>query len=514
MIKILTNNNSGYKWYTNETSHAKGFVFDAEGNLYKDEKLLDYFSDIQDNINFEKKLSEANGQFAIIINQNGKLLAATDIIRSFPIFYKKEEEDITISDDIYIIINPETKIDENSKRIFRATGYVTGSATLAEKVSQIEAGQYISLEDNKLTIKFYHTFIQETEKKSFDEAKSELRVIMERVGKRLTKLLGDRPVAIPLSGGLDSRIIAFLLRENGYNNVKCFTYGVQKGNPELERARKVAETLGYNWTFIDYNLYKNTNFLDTEQFANYVDYASQFCSKFYFSEYFAAENLKNNLCLPMETVFIPGHSGDSISGSHLRPYMNNYHNIKIIAKNIQYSQFNLIDMSGEDRRKCTKEIALQLSRSNYTDYQVFENWIMKERQAKYIVNSCRIWEFHGYQYVLPLWDKELADFLIRQPFEYRLYQKLYRAVLKEWFSEKGLWFAADEKEHESDLMQFVKMTIKSIMPWLRRKRDLYAGDCYGFREITREMVSSLPHPEKIRSYNGIFTEWYIRRIKG
>ena len=63
-------------------------------------------------------------------------------------------------------------------------------------------------------------------------------------------------------------------------------------------------------------------------------------------------------------------------------------------------------------------------------------------------------------------------------------------------------------------MQFVKMTVKSVMPWLRRKRDLYAGDCYGFREITREMVSSLPHPEKIRYYNGIFTEWYIRRIKG
>ena len=514
MIKILTNNNSGYQWHSNGTVHAKGFVFDAKGNLYKDEKILDYFSDIQDNTNFERKLSEANGQFAIIINKNGKLLAATDIIRSFPIFYKKEKEVLTISDDIYSITNTETKIDEKAKRIFRATGYVTGSATLAEDVKQIEAGQYISLEDNELTPKFYHTFIQKTEKKSFDEAKSELRTIMGRVGKRLATLLGGRPVAIPLSGGLDSRIIAFLLRENGYNNVKCFTYGVQKGNPELERARKVAETLGYDWIFIDYNLYKNNNFLGTEQFANYVNHASQLCSKFYFSEYFAAEYLKNGLGLPLETVFIPGHSGDSISGSHLRPYMNNYHNIKTIAKTIQYSQFNLIEMSGEERRKCTKEIAMQLSRDNCTDYQAFENWIMKERQAKYIVNSCRIWEFHGYKYALPLWDKELADFLIRQPFEYRLYQKLYRTVLKEWFAEKGLWFEADEKKHESDLMQFVKMLIKSIMPWLRRKSDLFAGDCYGFRETTREIVSALPHPEKIRSYNGIFTEWYIRRIKG
>jgi asparagine synthase (glutamine-hydrolysing) len=56
---------------------------------------------------------------------------------------------------------------------------------------------------------------------------------------------------VPLSGGLDSRIIVAMLKRLGVEDVICFTYG-KKGNREAEISRQVAEALGYRWYFVEY----------------------------------------------------------------------------------------------------------------------------------------------------------------------------------------------------------------------------------------------------------------------
>src|SRR5690606_5966945 len=63
----------------------------------------------------------------------------------------------------------------------------------------------------------------------------------------------------------------------------------------------------------------------------------------------------------------------------------------------------------------------------------FENWNLKERQAKFIVNSCRMYEYFGYEYYLPLWDKELVSFFENVSFEQRLSQKLYIETLFKYY---------------------------------------------------------------------------------
>ena len=43
----------------------------------------------------------------------------------------------------------------------------------------------------------------------------------------------------------------------------------------------------------------------------------------------------------------------------------------------------------------------------------FECWDCQERQAKFIVNSVRAYEFFGFEWRLPLFDAELMDFWSR-----------------------------------------------------------------------------------------------------
>jgi hypothetical protein len=50
---------------------------------------------------------------------------------------------------------------------------------------------------------------------------------------------------------------------------------------------------------------------------------------------------------------------------------------------------------------------------------------MSERQAKFICNSVRVYDFFGYDWRLPLFDLELLDFWSRIPVEMRVRRRLY-----------------------------------------------------------------------------------------
>ncbi|MCQ2285696.1 MAG: asparagine synthase-related protein [Bacteroidales bacterium] len=513
MNEVRLNRNNGRAWFSNDRIWAKGFLFD-EADLWSDENLLAYFDEIDDEAALIEKLKRANGLFAVVLKMKDEWFAATDIIRSFPLFYKNEEN-FVISDNVEALLDNKDSflLDEESVDVFRATGYVTGSSTLLKGVAQIEAGQYICVKNGEMQKHFYHSFAEESDSGDFEKAKQELKNILQRVGARLVKTLGNHPVALPLSGGLDSRLIAWMLKKNNYNQVLCFTYGNSLQNPELERAKKVAEHFGFEWCFIDYSGYLNRQYADTKDFMDYCDYASNYSSKFFFSEYFAMDFLKNVKHISLDTVFLPGHSGDTISGSHLRPYMRNYSSVKNIAKDLAYKQFELIQTTLRQQRHFARKIQTTLAEERFADYRAYENWIVKERQAKYIVNSCKLWEYNQLGYLLPLWDKELVDFLARQSFDFRLYQKLYRQTLCELFSEENLWFGEDEKKFETSFKQNCKVIIKRLLPFLRKKNDPFVGDHYHFREITKPLLAKVKHPENIRSFNGIFTEWYIEQLR-
>lgn len=520
-IKLIHQN--AYPWHEKDGIYAKGFIFTSKDQLLEEDDLISYFADCQDIKSFKNKLSDANGMFSVIIQRDGFLMAAVDRLRCFPIFYRKINNDYVLSDDVdYLFDNQkDKKINKLSEKVFGATGYTIGDSTLLQNVHQLQGGELLKMQNGQKESDFYFQFAKNSSKLTFDEVQSELAdILIHRIGPRLVKVLRGRPVAIPLSGGFDSRLIALLLYLCHYPNVICFTYGKRQGNDEIKRSEAVAKQLGFNWYFIDYQKNKNINILQDEEFLNYCRYASQYSSKFYFSEYWAAKYLIDEIRIPKNTVFIPGHTGDVMAGSHLRPFMKNYSSLKQVAQDLMSTHFNLVETDARERRNFRQILINQLSNlqdDKFDYWQLSDAWDVRERQAKYIINSCKLWEFFGFSYLIPLWDAELADFFAALPFELRLNKKLYDNVLRGFFDNQKILFKEDiSLLFSNNCIDNIKQWIKRNFPFIQKKKDIFEHDIFDFRAMTTSMMKEIQKGNRkktLRHYNGIMSEWYLYRIE-
>lgn len=522
MPRIKLTHQNAYPWHEKDGIYAKGFLFTAEQQLLKENELISYFIDYKDITTFKKKLAGANGMFSVIIQKDNFCLAATDRLRCFPLFYRFDDNDYILSDDINELFDnqKDKKILQSSESVFGATGYTIGNTTLLQNVHQLQGGEWLQMQAGKVEKDFYFCFASLVQNKSYDDAKQQLISILHHLGERLVKVLDGRPVAIPLSGGFDSRLIAYLLYLHHYQNVICFTYGKRQNNDEIHRSETVAKRLGFKWYFIDYQNYKNTNILQDEAFLNYCQYASQYSSKFYFSEYFAAKYLKDELKISENTVFIPGHTGDVMAGSHLRPNMINYTSLKQVAKDLLSTHFNLVKTNARERRYFLQQLQNQLTdlqSDNIDFWQLSDAWDVRERQAKYIINSCKLWDFNGFAYLIPLWDAELADFFASLPFEFRLNKKLYDDVLSDFFKNQDILFKEDKKlSFSNNYKDKIKIWIKRNLPFIHKKKNIFQNDIFDFQNSTLSMMKEIKdgnRKKKMLHYNAIMSEWYLYRIE-
>jgi asparagine synthase (glutamine-hydrolysing) len=497
--------------------YVRGFLFAPDGRLYQGEDLSLYFDNLTDENSFRQKLLSANGIFSVIIQEDTIVRIAVDRFRYFPLFYRKKEEDIYISDEVNGLYNdhePKT-LNWEAHLSFSGCSYVLGNKTLLKDLFQVQAGEYIVYDGNKITPAFYHQHFAAIQPISFNDAKIRLKAILLNVAERISQWIGDRPVILSLSGGLDSRLVAYLLKIAGVKNVLCFTFGKKEGNPEWERSKTVAEKLGFPWLFIDYTTIRDTQFYKQKRFVDFYTYEAQYVSKFGFMQYFAANHLLDVLKIAPDSIMLSGHGGDFFSGSHLRPYMQAYQSVTTIAKDLQYIHCHLIELKKKERNRIRTMIERSLS-NRIPLFNNIENWDLKERQAKYILNTNKIWEHYGIQTFIPLCDQELMDFFVTLPFEYRLNQKLYKTVLFELFDEFAIRFPQDDRHQEKSMIQLLKIQIKRFFPFLRKKKNLFTYDYFDYERFVQPVLQELKAAKrlkKIRDMNAIFSEWYLMQIE-
>jgi asparagine synthase (glutamine-hydrolysing) len=254
MIRLTQN--KAYPWHHKNGVYAKGYLFSPEGRLYKEAGLCDYFDGVGDEIRFREKLQSANGIFSVVVAQGDSLWAAVDRIRYFPLFYRKNREELCIADAPAELFDrsEDTEIDEEAALTFSACSYVLGKKTLLKDCFQIQAGEYIVSDDCRLTSAFYYQWPTSIRSLDFEAAILQFKQILDRVARRMAQLIGSCPVMIALSGGFDSRLVACLMKKAGISDVVCYTFGVKANNPEWERSKEVAERLGYRWLFVDYSV--------------------------------------------------------------------------------------------------------------------------------------------------------------------------------------------------------------------------------------------------------------------
>lgn len=492
-IEVALQYNYGYTWYTADGISVKGFIYNEQNEVLCDAALQAYFEQVQTEEEFKARLKAANGLFSVLIQKEDMIFAAVDITRTFPLFYAIKEGSIIISDAAEACAVQPLQVSEPAREEFLFTGYVTGSHTLLAGVSQVEAGSGIMFRE-QLSIFNYHFYTADHKaEESFLLQADRLAALFEEAGKRLVAALQGRTAVLPLSGGYDSRLIAVLLRKQNYPKVICYTYGTPS-SPDVRISQKVAQQLGFPWHFIPYTHTVVGDFLNTPAFKAYLPFAANYTSMFFTQDYFAVRYLKEKAIVPDDAVIVPGHTGDFLAGGHLEEGLTSLNVADCILR--RHYVFRKGDPDAFRQQ-------VQLI-PGAQPYESFENWNMKERQAKFIINSNRIYEFWNFEHLIPLWDKKLVDFFRNVSLEYRTGRKLFDHVLFQYFFEP--YAVAYAKKSYPFLL-------RKVAGARNRLRRALFSDPINFKLIARsflkEKTLGLQWSSKEININRIQTAWYM-----
>jgi asparagine synthase (glutamine-hydrolysing) len=173
-----------------------------------------------------------NGMFAIAIynREDETIFMARDRSGQKPFVYYFENNKFFFASEIKSILQ-NTQIDRSLSQDglyqYLALGYVIAPHTIYKNVYKLKPGHYI--EFNTLSkinrveqIKYWEVnFCEVNTSKSLNEYKEELHELL--IDSIKIRLNSDVPLAVFLSGGLDSSIISSLIVKNKLSNINAFT---------------------------------------------------------------------------------------------------------------------------------------------------------------------------------------------------------------------------------------------------------------------------------------------------
>ena len=362
-------------------------------------------------------LRTTQGFFSSIIVHQDKLILIADHMRSYPIFYRIIENKILISDD------PESIVDVEQDRLsikealeFLCIGYVTGANTLIPGLKQVEPGTCVIFRGGKAERMAYFNhrpvIEQSIDPGSYYDA---FNRALQSSFQRLRAVTRGGQIALPLSGGFDSRLIALCLKKFDFENVIAFSYG-RPGNMDSEISKKVAKGLGFDWFYVPYSNEMWKKVSRSKSWSEYLSYAFQLTSTPHPQDFPAIESLVNEGVIERGATITPGHRPD---GAHVPEFVPDEHGMvtkEKIARNIM--KLNYVLWRIEPGSVLENEFLSRLYDSFGIESAVYknvassisENWFLKERESKFIVNSMRCYDYFGLNWWLPLLDQEFVRF--------------------------------------------------------------------------------------------------------
>jgi len=438
MLKVIIKDDPSWHHFKHKESNLwfKGYLYNTS--------IQEFFKILQnlEEDSFSSTLSSLNGHFGFVYQDDDVTFAAVDRVRSIPIFYNDSE----ISSNPNFLTN-ERIINPKAILPFRMAGYTIGNSSLYEQIECPLGGHYLSEKNGLKNQGVYYQYkpwiFFKDQPTSLDLAKVTLDIL-----KKTIDSLNGRQVIIPLSAGNDSRLIASGLKHLGYENVKCYSYGMP-GNFEAKIAKIVADKLGYDFKFLSLSTKEEREFYRSHEFKKYLSFAESYVSVPYFQSISTISRLKN--WIDSDAVFINGGTGDFISGGHISSiFSQNFQESdkerlnKINQANIEknYSLWEFLKTKENIEHinaQLINEMPVDLCEveDNY-EFGLYEYSEFMNRQSKYVIGGQRAYEFYGYEWRLPLWDDKYLEFWERVPFDSKFNQKLYIDMLvsQNW---GGVW---------------------------------------------------------------------------
>lgn len=414
----------------NNTLHFKGV-------LYSDDTLEDIFQ-ILAGIN-ESELSEIlnklKGHFAFIFHSESKTICATDKVRSIPIFFTNHQG-FNASFKADELTKKSFQLDKSQLRIFKNAGYTFGNNTLLKELFVLSAGEYLYKERSQdLSKQKYYRHLPDLnfkEERTAKDLKEELGKVLLNIFRDVIKIANGRQIVVPLSAGYDSRLVVSALRKLDYKNVKTFSYGM-KDNFESKSAQEIAHELGYEWRFFESNKKSLRQYFKSQAHKDFLNFSNDYCATPFEQDIAIIKQIKESHWVNDDSIFINGNSGDFISGGHIldnsnaKPLIDQY-----LEKHCKlWDQFFFRDESLPFAKEQIEEEISPKLKESYDLALILEDHELSNRQAKYVVNGQRGYEFYDYDWLLPLWHDDLMEFFRNVPIDHKYKQSLYKEFLHE-----------------------------------------------------------------------------------
>lgn len=477
-------------------------------------------------------LNGIDGHFCAVILSESYILAAVDCIRTTPIFYTMENESLILSPQANLIAEKTSRsINSDQLIAFRMSGYVTGEKTLWDEIFGLNPGSFLlfSNENPNITIQNYFTYqpwlIKKENHPNYDQ---ELKHHISELIKKIISDVNGRRIIIPLSAGYDSRLIASGLKEWGYENVKCFAYGL-KGNFEIKASKKIAKKLGFDWQEVAINRKNARDLFQSDCFKDIISNTLDGCSVIGNQDIYVINYLKNNGYFNKDDVIITGQTGDFISGGHISSAPEN-----LKEKKINHPDFDILftsfftkhyslwgSLANEDNQLIIKNLLLDqikfIGSENIYPYGVFELLEFENRQAKYVTNFQRIYDYYEINWLLPLWGKDFIEFWSDVPALEKVNQKLYKKVLKD-MNMGGVWGSSFEFEYspQKGLVHFIRQLSKILFlfkgkdKWSKMDRKFFSywNDIICAYSVVpyKDVLSNHQDPRNSVSWNALIVE--------
>ena len=378
-----------------------------------------------------KVLVSHPGRLTAIRISDDEVVLAQDRLRSWPLFWALENRAdggrrLIVSDNATAMRGALSapRLDPRARREFLDAGFVSGTDTLLVGVHQTEQGAIVRIDRATGRVRAVDyalaRFCEESDMVTDPEEFSDLLLAALDAGMgRVLEDLSDRPgsprLVLPLSGGLDSRLlVAWLTLHGALDRAVAFTYG-RPGTREVEVSRKVAEAVGLEWQAVDYVPAELREAWHTQDAADFLEYSYALGALPHVQDWYALRNLLEQGVVRPGDVVLPGHTiVGNMHDEHLleEPRVTRGQVAKAILIHHQ-------ELQGDQRRayadpyraaKVRAFLALRPFTGSPRDVQsILESYNVRERQTKYINNSMRAYEHLGLEWALPMLDAEFWD---------------------------------------------------------------------------------------------------------
>jgi len=465
VISVNLEHDRGFTWHSatgaTTTVWTKGFGFTRDAYL-SGQALAEWvagslvsvpLSECRDWL--QRCVSDLDGSFALAVRGPNWIFAAVDRIRGLPLFYGLQNGRFYLSDSAPLVKGQvgDREADALTVQEFLLTGYVTGADTLFPNVKQLQASECLwcavaggvpHLETHEYYCWLPGDYLDGTP----EELCQAMDEILIRVFERLLQATKGRTMVIPLSGGLDSRLIVTMLRRLGRENVICFSYG-RPGNRESAVSERVAKALGYPWLFVPYSNARWRQWWRSDELQSYGTYADGLASLPHTQDWPAVWELERTHAIPADAVFVPGHTITSVTCQanevHLLSRSGRLAGMPLFTQAVRSMHYSLRKCSDADfsalcNTKCGQALQGVPLDTESAVVSVLDWWSRRERQAKFIVNSVRVYEFWGYEWRVPLFLNEQLEFWRRIPPCHRVHRSLYAHCLAARFQAFGIDF--------------------------------------------------------------------------